>query len=246
MKASRFEGSSGPLLGVWAHPDDEAFLSAGLMAKAVEAGRRVVVVTATRGEHGTADAATWPPDRLGRLRSRELMASLAALGVTEHRWLGYVDGTCAEVPIGEGADLVADIIDEVQPETIVTFGPDGMTGHPDHKSVSRWTDEAIRATSSQADLLHATISRDFLVRFEDLHERFNVFFAGPPPWTPPDRLALEMELDQEVQDAKLAALRAQASQTAGMVSEIGEDAFRAWWSVEWFADGRSQAARRAA
>ena len=66
------------LLGVWAHPDDEAYLSSGLMSVVRKAGGRVVVVTATRGEHGTDDPATWPPERLAPLRERELMDSLAA------------------------------------------------------------------------------------------------------------------------------------------------------------------------
>ena len=69
----------GVLLGVWAHPDDEAYLSAGLMATVRAAGGRVAVVTATRGEHGTSDPQAWPPQRLARIRERELAASLAAL-----------------------------------------------------------------------------------------------------------------------------------------------------------------------
>ena len=54
----------GTILGVWAHPDDEAYLSGGLMAMARDAGARVVCVTATRGELGTPDPRTWPPDQL--------------------------------------------------------------------------------------------------------------------------------------------------------------------------------------
>ena len=88
----------GTIVGVWAHPDDEAYLSAGLMAAAVDAGNRVVCVTATRGERGTSDARTWPPARLARVREAELEASLAAVGVREHHWLDYPDGACATVP----------------------------------------------------------------------------------------------------------------------------------------------------
>ena len=53
----------GVLLGAWAHPDDEAYASAGLMSLARSAGNRVVVATATRGEHGTQDPHTWPAQR---------------------------------------------------------------------------------------------------------------------------------------------------------------------------------------
>ena len=69
------------LLGVWAHPDDETYLSAGLMLEHVARGDRVVLVSATLGEHGTSDPATWPPARLAAHRRRELAASLAELGV---------------------------------------------------------------------------------------------------------------------------------------------------------------------
>ena len=88
----------GTVLGIWAHPDDEAFLSAGLMAAARDAGRRVVCVTATLGEHGTDDPQRWPPQRLAQVRTHEARASLAALGVTEHFLLGISDGTCAAQP----------------------------------------------------------------------------------------------------------------------------------------------------
>ena len=92
------DSGTGPLLGIWAHPDDEAYLSAALMFRAREAGRRVVVVTATRGEMGTDDPVAWPPDRLAATREREMAASLAAVGVTEHQWLGYREGVLAQVP----------------------------------------------------------------------------------------------------------------------------------------------------
>lgn len=234
------EGRPGTILGVWAHPDDEAYLSAGLMARAISDGARVVVVTATRGERGAPDPVEWSPERMGRLRQRELAASLAALGVTEHLFLGHLDGTCAGVGLDEGARQIAGVLEDVDPDLIVTFGPDGMTGHPDHSAVSAWTSEALQVTGSAARLLHATTSRDFLQRHADIHERFGIFFGGEPPWTPPEELALELELDQELMDAKLAALRAQASQTAPILDQIGEERFRQWWAVEWFADGRDR------
>ena len=61
----------GTILGVWSHPDDEAYLSGGLMALARDNGQRVVCVTATRGERGTPDPVAWPPERLAEERTRE-------------------------------------------------------------------------------------------------------------------------------------------------------------------------------
>ena len=77
-----------PCSACGAHPDDEAYMSAGVMATAIRAGQRVTVATATRGELGTDDPVRTPPQQLARLREHELAASLAALGVAEHRWLG--------------------------------------------------------------------------------------------------------------------------------------------------------------
>ena len=72
-------GSLGTILGVWAHPDVEAYLAGGLMAMATDHGSRVVCVTATRGEFGTADPRR-RPDRLAAQRTAELARCLAVLG----------------------------------------------------------------------------------------------------------------------------------------------------------------------
>ena len=77
----------GTMLGVWAHPDDETYLTAGLMAQAVRDGRRVVCVTATRGEGGSMDEERWPSATMGEVREAELMRCFEILGVTEHHWL---------------------------------------------------------------------------------------------------------------------------------------------------------------
>src|SRR5438128_2438170 len=73
----------GTVLGVWAHPDDETYLTAGLMARTVRDGGRVVCVTATRGEEGSFDEELWPSERMGAVREAELLRSLEVLGVRE-------------------------------------------------------------------------------------------------------------------------------------------------------------------
>jgi len=83
----------GTILSVWAHPDDESYCCAGLMAVAARAGNRVVCVTATRGELGSTDTERWPNGpTLADVRTKELAACLAEIGVTEHTWLDYPDG----------------------------------------------------------------------------------------------------------------------------------------------------------
>jgi LmbE family N-acetylglucosaminyl deacetylase len=73
------------LMGIWPHPDDEAYLSAGLMARMADAGRRVTVLTLTRGEKGTSDPADFDQPQFAARRERELRASLAELGVDDVR-----------------------------------------------------------------------------------------------------------------------------------------------------------------
>ena len=97
--------------------------------------------SATAGEHGTPDPVAWPPDRLGRLRRWEAAAAMAVLGVDDHRFLGLPDGEL-ESHAGRGPTLVGRLLDEVQPDTILTFVRDGMTFHPDHIAVHRWVTAA--------------------------------------------------------------------------------------------------------
>jgi LmbE family N-acetylglucosaminyl deacetylase len=225
----------GTVLGIWAHPDDEAFLSAGLMAAARDAGNRVVCVTATLGEHGTDDPQRWPPERLALVREHEWRASLAALGVAEHHLLGIADGTCAAAPQAAVVRQLAEIVDAVAPDTIVTFGPDGMTGHEDHQIVSAWATAAHAAALSGARLLYATTTEEFVRAWEPAREDFDVFLAdGLPLRTPTAELAVSLRLDQALVDRKIVALRAQASQTDGLFAALGEGRVRQWWSTETF------------
>ena len=199
------------LLGVWAHPDDEAYLSAGLMAEFRQRGYRVVMVTATLGEHGTSDPDVWPPDRLAALRHRELRNSLAALDVDELHLLGFEDGTCH---LHDGTAAIASLIADIEPDFIVTFGPDGMTGHPDHKAVSHWTTQARESIRPTASLWYATITPDFHRRWGRVNDQIGLWADQPkPPITHPSELARTTVLTDELLDRKVAALRAHHSQT---------------------------------
>jgi LmbE family N-acetylglucosaminyl deacetylase len=228
-------GELGTVLGVWAHPDDGTYRAGGVVAAARAAGQRVFVLTATRGELGTSDPESWPPHRMAARRERELEMSLDAVGVTEHAILGHPDGGCRAVPAEVGAAEVAGVIDAVDPDTILTFGPDGYTGHPDHRTMADWVSEAVRWTGSPARVLHATTTEGFLREFADVHSRFDVFFAGMPSVTDPEDLALDLRLNPRLLNRKLAALRAQASQTTPLIEAMGLDRFRRWIATESFA-----------
>jgi LmbE family N-acetylglucosaminyl deacetylase len=227
----------GTILGVWAHPDDEAYLSGGLMAMARDSGSRVVCVTATRGELGTPDPVAWPPHRLATERTGELARCLEILGVTEHHWLGYADGQCAAAPAPDAVARLSDLIAEVGPDTVLTFGPDGITGHPDHRAVSEWTAAAFdRAAAPGARLLQATIAERRVPRWGALNESLGIFEPGYPITTPAQRLAVDLVLDADTVARKVRALAAQATQTAGLIAAMGIDRYTAWVGDESFVE----------
>jgi LmbE family N-acetylglucosaminyl deacetylase len=234
----------GTILGIWAHPDDEAYLSGGLMAIARDHGLRVVCVTATRGELGTPDPVTWPPRRLAREREGELANCLEILGVTEHHWLGYRDGQCAAVPQADAVAQLCDVIARVDPDTVLTFGPDGITGHPDHQAVSAWTAVAFdRSASSGARLLQAAVSDRREPRWRELNESLGVYSPGYPITTSTERLAVDLELDPDIAARKVRALAAQETQTAGIIAALGLDRYTAWVGDESFVERPRRPAR---
>jgi LmbE family N-acetylglucosaminyl deacetylase len=228
--------SLGTILGVWAHPDDEAYLSAGLMAAATARGQRVTVVHATLGEHGTDDPDAWPPARLAPVRRDELTRSLRTLGVPPSHLLGHIDGTCADVDPLLATEQLVQVIESAQPDTIVTFGPDGMTGHPDHRAVSRWVRLAWEATGRPARLLHAAVTTDWVADQRVVNDQLGAFAPGFPDAVDPTRVAVALALDEPRLDQKVAALRAHESQTAALERAIGTGAYRRWWSTETFVE----------
>jgi LmbE family N-acetylglucosaminyl deacetylase len=223
------------LLGVWAHPDDEAYLSSALMASVRRAGGRVAVATATRGEHGTPDPDTWPPEKLAEIRAQELLESLGLIGVDDHQWLGHVDGSLTDVPFEAGVAQVVALIERTRPAVIVTFGPDGMTGHPDHRTVSAWVTEAWHRTGRLGVLWYATTTPEFQAEWEDLHRQLGILIDEEVATvTQASALALELHCDEDLLDLKYQVLRAHASQTAVLEEMLGTELFRRWWATEFF------------
>jgi LmbE family N-acetylglucosaminyl deacetylase len=229
----------GTILTLWAHPDDETYLAGGLMAEAVRQGCRVVCATATAGERGTDDPGRWPPERLGAVRRHEAAAAMAVLGVAEHHVLGLPDGELAGLG-RRGAAAVDRLLDEVDPDTMVTFGPDGSTFHPDHIAVHRWAADAWERSGRCFRLLVTANTVEHQARFRDRYERWGVYMTDERPvGVTPDDLALHLCLDGAALDQKVAALRAMATQTAGVIG-TDPDAFAELVAEEAFvhaADG---------
>ncbi|NTU84474.1 MAG: PIG-L family deacetylase [Chloroflexales bacterium] len=138
------------LLCVLAHPDDEALALGGTLARYAAEGVETFLITATRGERGWQGATVEDPgpDALGQLREAELRAAAAVLGLREVTILGYGDGALAAADGREAVAVVAGHIRRIQPQVVVTFGPDGATGHPDHIAISQITTAAVLASAA--------------------------------------------------------------------------------------------------
>jgi LmbE family N-acetylglucosaminyl deacetylase len=226
------------VLGVWAHPDDEAYLSGGYMADRVRASHRVVSVTATRGEAGSRDEGRWAAATMAQVREAELDEALRMLGVSEHHWLGYPDGGC-NLPAKEAITKVAAIIEAVEPEMVLMFGPEGMTGHPDHIAVCNWTTAAFgRSAPGDARLCYATVSPELSAEYVELLNRFDLYAPGTPTVTPVEELVIDFEVTPELMDLKIEAVRAQVSQSADFFAVFGDDFFREIEERESFRAGR--------
>lgn len=151
------------LLALFAHPDDESFAAGGTLARYAHAGIRVVLVTATRGEAGIVhDQGVGPVEDMGTLRERELRCACRALGVEEVRLLGYRDSGMAGSPdndhprafcraeADEVTRRILELFCEFRPDVVLTFGPDGGYGHPDHLAIHRHTSAAWERTADPA------------------------------------------------------------------------------------------------
>jgi LmbE family N-acetylglucosaminyl deacetylase len=225
----------GTVLGVWAHPDDETYLSAGLMADAVRRGSRVYCVTATRGEGGSMDEERWPPSAMAEVREKELLKSFEVLGVSEHEFLDLPD-IDMDSPLPEsGAERVRALMREIRPDTVLTFGPDGMTGHAAHMSVSRWASDAFGESAQPGSrLYHAVYTQEWADEFVPMLNRFDVFRPGTPPVVPREDLAIAFVLPPEIMELKLRAIQEHLSQVEGMIQAFGEDFFRRAMAEESF------------
>ncbi|MFG1700560.1 PIG-L deacetylase family protein [Nonomuraea sp. NPDC049309] len=166
-----------------AHPDDEALLTAGTMAKLAAEGHRVVLVVATAGERGLADME--PGEALGETRLRELYESAALLGCARVECLGYGDsglspqgGVADERPDNafidadteEAAKALAAILQEERADLLTIYDPAGGYGHPDHVQVHRVGRRAAKIAGTKI-VLEATVNRDPLLRLLRLASR---------------------------------------------------------------------------
>lgn len=231
---------------VHAHPDDETLATGGTIARlAGEPDTAVTLVTCTLGEQGEvigpelAQLAPDAADQLGGYRIGELARACAALGVTDHRFLGGAGrwrdsgmalaghGVRAATPehlhprafaapqafAGQVDALVA-VLEEVAPQVVVTYGPDGGYGHPDHVRAHEITAAAVARVPAR--LFHTVIARCTLdAGLAELAATPGVPFRLPGPdelpSVPDDRISTRVDVSG-VRAARIAAMRAHATQ----------------------------------
>ena len=236
------------LLLVHAHPDDESIATGATMAKYAAEGAAVTLVTCTLGELGEVippDLAHLAADRdggLGQYRIGELAAACAALGVTDHRFLGgagrWQDSGMMGEPTNEAADCfwqadvdeaaaaLLEVIRDVRPQVMVSYDANGFYGHPDHIQAHRVAMRAFEKAGGLVRKMYAnTVPTSVLV---GMVERMRgsgpgerpaggtgftpVQSAGELPYGVPDEV-VTTEVDAAAYlDAKLNAMRAHATQ----------------------------------
>lgn len=235
------------VLAVHAHPDDEALWTGGALAALAQRGADVHVVTCTLGEEGEVIGEPYQhlvdADQLGGFRIAELWASLDILGVHGHH-LGapgkYRDSGMAGSETGEQAfvnrtaEAVADllaIMEKVQPDCILTYGPDGGYGHPDHIQAHRIAHEAVQQYDPSLRIWWAVTDRASqeagLAAITEIPHGWRR--AEPGELANVEQVDLKINLDDQAYAAKASAMAAHATQlwiADGRVSRVNPHA--AW------------------
>jgi LmbE family N-acetylglucosaminyl deacetylase len=192
-------------------------------------------VTATRGE--AADPERWPPEDLAKIREAEMREAMAILGVTDHRFLDLPDGGLAALNPTAVVTFIAAIIKQERPDTILTFGPDGTTYHPDHQTVSAWVTRAWEIAGRPSRLLYQAASEPHLQRWGPEFERWGIYMTDERPiGVPVEKLAVRLVADGPLLDRKHAALCAMHTQIAPSLAALGEVLFRELNAEEAFVE----------
>lgn len=133
------------LMAVLAHPDDESLGMGGTLAKYSDEGVETCLICATRGERGRYGDRPERPSigELGRIRETELRAASEKLGVAKLRLLDYIDGDLDKADPSEAVKKIVNHIRIERPQVVLTFGPEGAYGHPDHIAISQFTTAAV-------------------------------------------------------------------------------------------------------
>ncbi|MBN1147975.1 MAG: PIG-L family deacetylase [Anaerolineales bacterium] len=213
------------LLAIFAHPDDETFRPGGTLALLARQGVNVKVLTFTRGEAGSSgDPPLCTPAELPAIRERELRCACAALGIQPPRLLDYADGHLQEVNKEMMVAHILSVANEIRPQVWLSFGPDGLSGHPDHLAVGHWSIEAFRRAEGAAALYTLAVP-------ESLARKLGMRQVHP---VPDEAIALTVDVSP-VWEAKIAAMHCHATQwSSSPMANAPEERRRLFFGQEDF------------
>lgn len=163
------------IVGVFAHPDDEALLAGGTLARCVAAGASAAIVTCTGGEAGDSWDPRIDPAHIARVRREELQEACVRLGIGDVTILDYRDSgipargdrrSLVAAPLEQVAERIAGALATRAPDVVITHDPTGGYGHPDHVRVSEATALAIRRLDPPPLLYHAVTPRRVVDAFQ--------------------------------------------------------------------------------
>jgi LmbE family N-acetylglucosaminyl deacetylase len=129
----------------------------------------------------------------------------------------------------------ARLIEEIRPDTVVTFDPTGVTGHLDHRAVTGWVLQAVRGHPGLR-VLGAAVTENWVAHMDGLVDLGEYFYPGFPRPVAQEDVALELVCDDELWAIKDAAIRAHHTQVAGIADDVPNDVWRAFNDVEAFID----------
>jgi len=156
---------SRPIVAIFAHPDDERIIGP-LLSKLARQGRETHLVIATDGAKGVRDFAHIPAGAaLATERAKEANCAAKRLGIRRLHLLGLPDAGLASFDaLGKLRTSLVAIIDSLKPAAMITFGPEGGTGHPDHRLVGDVVTQIVQADARHAtiDLLYASLPTERL------------------------------------------------------------------------------------
>ena len=157
--------ASRPIVAVFAHPDDERIIGP-LLSRLSRERRETHLVIATDGSQGVRDFAKIPAGaELAAARAKEATCAANRLGVRQLHLLGLPDGGLASFDVlGKLRSRLVAVIDSLGPAAIITFGPEGGTGHPDHRLVGDVVTQIVQSDARYAnvDLLYASLPTERL------------------------------------------------------------------------------------
>jgi len=233
------------VLAVLAHPDDESLACGGTLALASNAGARVVLLCATRGERGSiSDAALVPDGDLGRVRAHELRDAARVLGIAELLILDHPDGDLRWADVAALHDEIVLTAQRYRPDAVITFDEDGLYWHLDHIGIHERTTTAIASLADAAPpLYYVTMPKGAMANVVDAARAKSGAPADPTFWGihpaafGESARAPSLFVDvQSVVDRKLAAIRCHRTQMGprNPFAWINEDEARRWLGVEQF------------